>query len=86
MAWTLKSILLWELCDKKYAQMLHKVMLDKWRLTMKQFSTIINTLIEHDLTIEKILEPLPDSEAIQKLPSLEKEHRRPSLLLIRARK
>ncbi|MGE7674402.1 hypothetical protein ACQKMV_12575 [Lysinibacillus sp. NPDC094403] len=55
------SKILWELCNNKYAQMLHKVMLDKWRLTMKQNSTIINTLIEHDLTIEKMLEPLPDS-------------------------
>ncbi|MFB7157278.1 class I SAM-dependent methyltransferase [Lysinibacillus sp. NPDC056232] len=52
----------------------------------RSISTIINTLIEHDLTIEKILEPIPDSEAIQKLPSLEKEHRRPSFLVIRARK
>ncbi|MFJ6210271.1 class I SAM-dependent methyltransferase [Lysinibacillus sp. NPDC092081] len=52
----------------------------------RSISTIINTLIAHGLTIEKVLEPLPDSEAIQKLPSLEKEHRRPSFLLIRARK
>lgn len=52
----------------------------------RSISTIINTLIAHDLTIEKMLEPLPDSEAIQKLPSLENEHRRPSFLLIRAKK
>jgi len=52
----------------------------------RSITTIINTLIEHDLTIEKMLEPLPDSEASQKLPSLEKEYRRPSFLLIRARK
>lgn len=52
----------------------------------RTISTIINTLIAHGLTIEQMLEPLPDSEAIQKLPSLEKEHRRPSFLLIRARK
>ncbi|MCL1694795.1 bifunctional 2-polyprenyl-6-hydroxyphenol methylase/3-demethylubiquinol 3-O-methyltransferase UbiG [Lysinibacillus sp. BPa_S21] len=52
----------------------------------RSMSTIINTLIAYDLTIEKMLEPLPDSEAIPKLPSLEKEHRRPSFLLIRARK
>ncbi|MFF2176401.1 class I SAM-dependent methyltransferase [Lysinibacillus sp. NPDC058147] len=52
----------------------------------RSISTITNTLIEHGLKIEKMLEPLPDSEAIQKLPSLEKEHRRPSFLLIRARK
>lgn len=52
----------------------------------RSISTITNTLIEHGLTIEKMLEPLPDSKAIQKLPSLEKEHRRPSFLLIRARK
>lgn len=52
----------------------------------RSISTIINTLIAHDLTIEEMLEPLPNSQAIEKLPSLEKEHRRPSFLLIRARK
>lgn len=52
----------------------------------RSISTIINTLTAHDLNIEKILEPIPDSEAIQKLPSLEKEFRRPSFLVIRARK
>ncbi|MEB2282622.1 class I SAM-dependent methyltransferase [Lysinibacillus xylanilyticus] len=52
----------------------------------RSISTIINTLIEHELTIEKMLEPIPDSKAVEKLPSLEKEHRRPSFLLIRARK
>ncbi|MEY9976393.1 class I SAM-dependent methyltransferase [Lysinibacillus sp. RC79] len=52
----------------------------------RSISTIINTLIAHGLTIEKMLEPLPDSEAIQKLHSLENEHRRPSFLLIRAKK
>ena len=52
----------------------------------RSFSTIINTLIAHGFTIEKMLEPLPDLEAIQKLPALEKELRRPSFLLIRAKK
>jgi len=49
-------------------------------------STIINSLIAHGFTIEKLLEPLPDLEAVEKLPSLEKELRRPSFLVIRAKK
>ncbi|MGG2054735.1 class I SAM-dependent methyltransferase [Lysinibacillus pakistanensis] len=49
-------------------------------------STIINSLIANGFTIEKLLEPLPDLEAVEKLPSLEKELRRPSFLVIRAKK
>ncbi len=52
----------------------------------RTIATMINTLIAHGLTIEKIVEPLPSKEAMLKLPSLEKELRRPSFLFIKAKK
>ncbi|MEX3743599.1 class I SAM-dependent methyltransferase [Lysinibacillus xylanilyticus] len=52
----------------------------------RSVSTIINTLIAHGLMIEKILEPIPSDEAMQQLPSLKNELRRPSFLFIKARK
>lgn len=52
----------------------------------RTLSTILNTLIEHGLQIEKIVEPTPTNEAIEKLPSIQKEFRRPSFLIVRAKK
>ncbi|MGE7770962.1 class I SAM-dependent methyltransferase [Viridibacillus arvi] len=52
----------------------------------RTFSTIINTLISKHLQIEKIIEPIPTNEAINQLPSLQKELRRPSFLIIKAKK
>jgi len=52
----------------------------------RTISTIINTLISNQLQIEKIIEPLPTKEAINQLPSLQKEYRRPSFLIIKAKK
>ena len=52
----------------------------------RTFSTIVNTLIDHDLQIEKILEPIPTQEVLAVAPNLQKELRRPSFLIIRARK
>ncbi|MBP2242124.1 2-polyprenyl-3-methyl-5-hydroxy-6-metoxy-1,4-benzoquinol methylase [Cytobacillus eiseniae] len=52
----------------------------------RTFSTIINTLIENGLQIEKVIEPTPTSEAVSKLPSLEKQFRCPSFLMIKAKK
>ncbi len=52
----------------------------------RTMSTIINTLIENGLQIEKIIEPIPTKEALCDLPSLSKEFRRPSFLIIRAKK
>ncbi|MFJ5766692.1 class I SAM-dependent DNA methyltransferase [Lysinibacillus sp. NPDC093210] len=52
----------------------------------RTLSTILNTLIVHGLTIEKIEEPIPSIEAIQALPKLKKELRKPSFLLVRAKK
>ena len=52
----------------------------------RTFSTIVNTLIEQDLQIEKICEPTPTKQALENGPYLQKEFRRPSFLIIRARK
>lgn len=52
----------------------------------RTLSTILNTLIEVGLIIEKIIEPTPTIEAEKNLPGLSKEFRRPSFLIVRARK
>ncbi|MGN7479450.1 class I SAM-dependent methyltransferase [Solibacillus silvestris] len=52
----------------------------------RSMATIVNTLIGSNLQIEKIIEPVPTNEAIEYLPTLQKEHRRPSFLIMRARK
>ena len=52
----------------------------------RTLSTILNTLIEAGLNIEKIIEPTPTIEAEKNLPGLSKEFRRPSFLIVRARK
>lgn len=52
----------------------------------RTIETIVNTLISNGLQIEKIVEPMPTNEAIELLPSLQKEQRRPSFLIVRARK
>ncbi|MBB4824798.1 cyclopropane fatty-acyl-phospholipid synthase-like methyltransferase [Sporosarcina luteola] len=52
----------------------------------RTMSTILNTLIENGLQIEKVIEPIPAKEAVCNLPSLDKEFRRPSFVIIRAKK
>ena len=52
----------------------------------RTMSTILNTLIESGLQIEKMIEPVPSEEAVCNLPSLNKEFRRPSFLIVRAKK
>ena len=52
----------------------------------RTIETIINTLIMNGLQIEKIVEPMPTDEAIELLPSLQKEQHRPSFLIVKARK
>ena len=52
----------------------------------RTIATLVNTLITHGLTIDKIVEPIPSTAAIQQLPSIEKELRRPSFLFIKAKK
>lgn len=52
----------------------------------RRIETIINTLINNGLQIEKLVEPMPTDEAIELLPSLQKEQHRPSFIILKARK
>lgn len=52
----------------------------------RTFSEIINTLIERGFIIEKLLEPLPEEEAMTLNEKLKKERIKPSFICIRARK
>lgn len=61
-------------------------LVDNVILYHRKMSTILNTLIENGLQIEKVIEPIPSKEALRNLPSLNKELRRPSFLIVRAKK
>ena len=52
----------------------------------RTISTILNSLIKYGLQIEKIVEPIPTKEAINKFPGIANEMRKPSFLIIRAKK
>ena len=52
----------------------------------RTFSEIINTLIENDFRIEKILEPLPDEKALLLIPKMKKDIHKPNFLLIKSTK
>jgi SAM-dependent methyltransferase len=49
-------------------------------------STLLNGLIEAGLTIERVVEPMPDDEMLRRRPDWVHESKRPFCLLIRARK
>ncbi|EJC78443.1 methylase involved in ubiquinone/menaquinone biosynthesis [Rhizobium leguminosarum bv. trifolii WSM2297] len=52
----------------------------------RTISTYLNVLIECGFVIEKVLEPVPDDDAISKWPRLADQRRRPPFLLVSARK
>ena len=52
----------------------------------RTFSTIINTLIERDFTIEQMIEPLPTGELLVEHPEYKDLYHKPDFLLIRAKK
>ncbi|TYS67714.1 class I SAM-dependent methyltransferase [Sutcliffiella horikoshii] len=49
-------------------------------------ATLINTLIEHGLSIDKIIEPQATLEGIKKMPDLINESRSPSFIIIQSKK
>ena len=49
-------------------------------------STLLNGLIEGGLTIEQVLEPMPDEEVLRRRPDWVYELKRPFCLLVRASK
>ena len=52
----------------------------------RTFSTIINTLIEAGFSIEKMLEPVPTAELLEKYPEYKDLLHKPDFLLIKAKK
>ena len=52
----------------------------------RTFSTIVNTLIEEGFTIEKMIEPLPTDELLEKYPHYKDLLHKPDFLLIKAKK
>ena len=52
----------------------------------RTFSTIINTLIEAEFSIEKMIEPLPTEELLEKYPDYKDLFHKPDFLLIKVRK
>ncbi len=52
----------------------------------RTFSEIVNALVEAGFTIEKMLEPIPTKETIERDKSWEKDLHKPNFLLIKAKK
>lgn len=50
----------------------------------RTISTLINTLIEHGLTLDKIIEPQSTLTGIKQMPKLINEKRRPSFIIIKS--
>ena len=50
----------------------------------RMFSTIVNTIVDGGLTIEKMIEPLPTEELLEKYPDQRDLFHKPDFLLIRA--
>lgn len=52
----------------------------------RSFSTLMNTLHDHGMMVEKILEPIPDERIMQTFPQFKKSKHKPDFLLMKARK
>jgi SAM-dependent methyltransferase len=52
----------------------------------RMIATLLNGLIDAGLSIERVVEPVPDAETIKRRPDWAHEWRRPFCLLVRARK
>ena len=52
----------------------------------RTFSTIVNNLIQAGFTIEKMIEPLPSEELLQKYPDYADLFHKPDFLLVKAKK
>src|SRR5439155_2288027 len=52
----------------------------------RTIATLLNGLVDAGLTIERVVEPVPSAEALQRRPEFIDERRRPPFLLVRARK
>jgi SAM-dependent methyltransferase len=52
----------------------------------RSFGTLVNGLVDAGLVVEWLVEPVPTEEALQEHPTWVSELRRPTFLLVRARK
>lgn len=52
----------------------------------RTLSTIINTMIANWIQIEQIVEPIPTDEAMQLLPTLDKQMKCPAFLIVKGKK
>ena len=52
----------------------------------RTFSTLLNGLLDAGLVIERVVEPMPDDEMLRRRPDWIHELKRPTFLLVRARK
>jgi len=52
----------------------------------RTLSTLLNGLIDAGLTVERVIEPLPDDEMLRRHPDWIHERKRPIFLLVRSRK
>ncbi len=56
------------------------------RKVHRTFATLINGLVEADLVVERVIEPVPSEQWLREHPQSHDERRRPVFLLVRARK
>jgi hypothetical protein len=52
----------------------------------RMFSTIVNTLTENGFIIEKMIEPIPTDEILERFPEQEDLFHKPDFLLVKAKK
>jgi hypothetical protein len=52
----------------------------------RTFSNIVNSLTDAGFAVEKMLEPVPTKETIEKDPSYAKDLHKPNFLVIKSRK
>ncbi len=60
--------------------------MDGVRKHHRMVSTLVNGPIEAGLTVERVEEPMPDADMLQRRPGWAQEVNRPFCLLLRARK
>jgi SAM-dependent methyltransferase len=52
----------------------------------RTLATLVNGLVDAGLTVDRVLEPVPDGDTLRRRPDFADEHRRPTFLLARASK
>ena len=74
---------LWQEVIPRISKEWNGVMVKKYH---RNFSSLINGLVNSGFKIDKILEPIPDEESIKIIPKYINQYDRPYFLFIRAKK